>query len=72
MPYILTTIGALAETGATSTVNLDFSDALTTSLTGILTDYGKYALIAIPIGLSIWGAPKAISMVKRFFNSLSR
>lgn len=71
MPYVLATIGALAETGA-STVNLDFSDALTTSLTGILADYGKYALIAIPIGLSIWGAPKAISMVKRFFNSLSR
>lgn len=71
MPNVLATIGALAETGAT-TVSLDFSDALTTSLNGILTDYGKYAVIAIPIGLSIWGAPKAIILVKRFFNALTK
>ncbi len=71
MPYALATVAALAETG-TGAVSLDFSDALTTALGNISGDFGKYALIAIPIGLAIWGAPKAIGMVKKFFSALSR
>lgn len=62
----------LMEGTVTTPAALDFSEALTTSLNGILADYGKYALIAIPIGLAIWGAPKALQMVKRFFSALSR
>lgn len=64
MLAILTTEGA-------STLEFDFSDALTTALTNISTGFGKYVLIAIPIGLGIWGAPKAIQIVKRFFNALT-
>lgn len=70
MPYVLATIGALAETGA-STALIDFSEPLTTALSGIQTDYGKYAAIAVPIAFTIWGAPKAIILVKRFFNALT-
>ena len=66
MPYML------AETGAETSTVLDFSDALTTALGNISGDFAKYALIAIPIGLAIWGAPKAIGMVKKFFSALSR
>lgn len=74
MPYILTTIGALAGEGAAPavTTTIDFSEMLTTSLNGILGDFGKYAMIAGAVGLTIWGAPKAIQLVKKFFNALSR
>lgn len=61
----------LAEAAGAATT-IDFSDALTTSLSGIQADYVKYALIAIPVGLAIWGAPKALQMVKKFFSALSR
>lgn len=71
MPYVLATIGALAETGA-STAVIDFSEPLTTSLNGILADYSKYAAIAVPIAFAIWGAPKAIILIKRFFNALTK
>lgn len=70
MPYVLATIGALAETGV-STAVIDFSEPLTTSLNAILADYAKYAAIAVPIAFAIWGAPKAIILIKRFFNALT-
>lgn len=62
----------LAEAGVSTAAAIDFSDALTTSLNSIQGDYAKYALIAIPVGLTIWGAPKAIGLVKRFFSALTR
>lgn len=65
----MNTVMALTE-GATA-VSLDFSDALSTALGSIQTDFAKYALIAIPVGLAIWGAPKAVRMVMKFFNSLT-
>lgn len=52
-------------------VTLDFSDALTTALGSISGDFGKYALIAIPVGLAIWGAPKAVRLVMKFFSALT-
>ena len=52
-------------------VSLDFSDALTTALNGIKGDFGKYAAIAIGTGLAIWGAPKAIRLVMKFFSALT-
>lgn len=72
MLYILATIGALTSEGATAVTTIDFTDMLTTSLNGILGDFGKYAMIAGAVGLTIWGAPKAIQLVKKFFNALSR
>lgn len=73
MPYILATIGALTIEGAGDAVmTIDFTDMLTTSLNGIVSDFGKYAMVAGVAALTVWGAPKAIQMVKKFFNALSR
>lgn len=63
-------VPALLEAG-TSTA-LDFSSALTASLNGISSDFAKYALIAVPIALGIWAAPKVIKIVMKFFNALTR
>lgn len=71
MPYILTTIGALAE-GAASVPTIDFTDAFSGALNNISGDFVKYAGIAIGVGLAIWGAPKAIQIVKKFFSALTR
>ena len=56
---------------AEATVALDFSDVLTTALTGLQSDFAKYAVIAVPIGVAIWAAPKAVRLVMKFFNSLT-
>lgn len=61
---------ALAAEGAADAV-LDFSEPLTTSLGSVATSYGKYALIAIPIALGLWAAPKAVKMIMKFFNALT-
>ncbi|MBD5524023.1 MAG: hypothetical protein HDR04_06320 [Lachnospiraceae bacterium] len=58
------------EAGATA-VSLDFSDALTSSLNGISSDFAKYALVAVPIAIGIWAAPRVIRIVMRFFSSLT-
>lgn len=57
-----------ASEGATT---LDFSSAFTTSLNGIQSDFVKYALIAIPVGLAIWAGPQVIKLVMRFFKALT-
>lgn len=57
--------------GETTVQTIDFTDALTTALNGIQGDFVKYAGIAIGVGLAIWGAPKAIQIVKKFFNALT-
>lgn len=62
---------AMLSTEVASGLDFDFSDALTTALTNISSGFGKYVLIAIPIGLAIWGAPKGIQLVKKFFNALT-
>lgn len=54
-----------------SVPNIDFSDAFKASLNNIQTSYVAYAGIAIGVGLAIWGGPKAIQLVKRFFSSLT-
>lgn len=66
MPYIF----ALATEGAADAA-LDFSEPLTSALGNVASSFGKYALIAIPIGLGIWAAPKAVKMIMKFFNSLT-
>lgn len=50
---------------------IDFSDALTAGLNVVQGDYAKYAVIAIPVALAIWAAPKAVRLVMKFFNSLT-
>lgn len=73
MPYILATLGALAAEGTgTAVTTIDFTDMLTTSLNGIVGDFDKYAMVAGGVALTIWGAPKAIMLVKKFFTALSR
>lgn len=73
MPYILTTIGALTTEGATGTVtSIDFGPMLETALNLITSDFAKYAMVAGAAGLVVWGAPKALLMVKRFFTAVSR
>lgn len=64
-------LNMLAEASVDAATALDFSDSLTTGLGNITSSYGKYALIAIPIALSIWAAPKAIKLIMKFFNSLT-
>lgn len=61
----------LAEAAVDASTALDFSEPLTTALGNVASTFGKYALIAIPIGLGIWAAPKAIRIVMKFFNSLT-
>ncbi len=63
-------IPALLESGVTN--SLDFSNVFTTSLNGISADFAKYAMIAVPIALGIWAAPKVIKIVMKFFNALTR
>lgn len=73
MPYILTTIGALTTEGAADAVTgIDFGPMLKTALDLITSDFAKYALVAGTAGLVIWGAPKALVMVKKFFTAVSR
>lgn len=62
-------IYGLLESGAST--SLDFTNALTTSLNGISGDFAKYAMIAVPIALSIWAGPKVIKIIMRFFSSLT-
>lgn len=65
-------IAAIAAEGAASgATTLDFSEALTNALNGVSAGFGKYVLIAIPIGLGIWAGPKAIKLVMKFFNALT-
>lgn len=61
----------LAEASVEAT-KIDFTDAFTSALSNIQGDFASYAAIAIGVGLAIWGAPKAIQLVKRFFTSLTR
>ncbi len=66
MPMFATS--TLAE-GAAS--GIDFTEAFTTALNNIQTSFAALAAIAIGVGLAIWGAPKAIQLVKKFFNGLT-
>lgn len=61
----------LLEAGTTAASGIDFTEAFTSSITGIQGDFVKYALIAIPVGLAIWAAPQVIKLVKTFFKSLT-
>lgn len=61
----------LLEAGSAVASGIDFSEAFTSTIQGIQSDYVKYALIAIPVGLAIWGAPQVIKLVKSFFKSLT-
>lgn len=63
--------GVMALSGGITPVSLDFSDTITSSLNGISSDFAKYAMIAVPIAISIWAAPKVIRIVMRFFSSLT-
>lgn len=63
--------GVMALEAGTTAVSLDFSDTITSSLNGISADFAKYAVIAVPIALGIWAAPRVIRIVMRFFSSLT-
>lgn len=73
MPYISITIAALTTEGAGVTVpSIDFSPMLDAVLAGITSDFAKYAMVAGASALAVWGAPRALIMVKKFFSALSR
>lgn len=74
MPFITTMIAALTTEGAgdASAFKIDFGPMLETALGAITSDFGKYAMVAGAAGLAVWGAPKALQMVKKFFAALSR
>lgn len=62
----------LLEAGSTAVASgIDFTEAFTSSLNFIQSDFAKYALIAIPVALAIWSGPKVLKIVMRFFNSLT-
>lgn len=65
-------MSVLLSEGTSAASALDFTEPFTTALNGISSDFAKYALIAIPIALSIWAGPKVIKIVMKFFNSLTR
>jgi hypothetical protein len=44
---------------------VEISDALTTGLAGYTGELTAVAAIAVPILLSLWGAPKAVVFFKR-------
>lgn len=73
MPFALMNLIFALNTGETAVTvpKIDFTDAFTTALTNISTDFALYAGIAIGVGLGIWGAPVAIKLVKRFFSALT-
>lgn len=66
MPMFLTSV---LEEGAVASI--DFTEAFTAALTNIQTAFVALAGVAIGIGLGIWGAPKAVQLVKKFFTSLT-
>ncbi|MCX4274102.1 MAG: hypothetical protein OSJ71_17915 [Acetatifactor sp.] len=76
MPYILfTLIGVLSggDAGVTDVVtSIDFTPMLQKMLDLITSDFAKYALVAGGAALTVWGAPKALMMAKKFFTALSR
>lgn len=77
MPWILNAygvlVGALTGEGAgTSVVSIDFTDMLKGAVNQITGDFGTYAAIAGTAAFAVWAAPKAIVMVKKFFNAVSR
>lgn len=72
MPFaLMNLIFALTGGEVAADAALDFSEPLTSALGNVASSFGKYALIAIPIGLGIWAAPKAVKMIMKFFNSLT-
>ena len=58
--------------GEATVQTIDFSGPLTTALNSIQGDFIKYAGITIGVGFTIWAAPKAIQLAKKFFNALLR
>lgn len=71
MPFVLSNLIFALTGGETVASGIDFTDAFTAALTNIQTSFAALAAIAIGIGLAIWGAPKAIQLVKKFFTSLT-
>ncbi|MBD5516092.1 MAG: hypothetical protein HDR06_15985 [Lachnospiraceae bacterium] len=63
--------GVMALTGGATPASLDFSESITSSLNGISADFAKLALIAVPIALGIWAAPRVVRIVMRFFSALT-
>lgn len=53
-------------------MSIDFGPMLDTVLAAITSDFAKYAMVAGAAALTVWGAPKALVMVKKFFSALSR
>lgn len=68
----LASAGLAAEGAGSAVTTIDFTDMLTSSLNGIVADFGKYAMVAGAVALTIWGAPKAIMLAKKFFTAVSR
>ena len=67
----LASAGLTTEGAGSAVTTIDFTDMLTSSLNGITGDFSKYAMVAGAVALTIWGAPKAIMLVKIFLNDLS-
>lgn len=74
MPRIYTLANALLTADGTgdAVTAIDFGPMLDTVIAAITGDFAKYALVAGAAALTIWGAPKALVMVKKFFSALSR
>lgn len=48
------------------------SDALSTAFNSVTSDFSDYALIAIPIALTIFAIPFGVKLVMKLFKSLAR
>lgn len=76
MPYILFTLIGVLNGGdagvADAVTGIDFTPMFQSMLDLITGDFAKYALVAGGAALTVWGAPKALMLAKKFFNALSR
>lgn len=71
MPIVLMYLIFALTGGASVASGIDFTEAFTSALNNIQSSFAALAAIAIGVGLAIWGAPKAIQLVKKFFTSLT-
>lgn len=60
-----------ATTTVVSLFNDDLLKVFSDCITGVSSDFMKFVLIALPVGLAIFGFSKAVRLGMNFFNSIA-
>lgn len=58
-------------TTVVSLFNDDLLKVFSDCITGVSSDFMKFVLIALPVGLAIFGFSKAVRLGMNFFNSIA-